>query len=125
MTKIIRLTETDLTKIVKRVIEEEKSRTGKRKRVGSIGKKWYDKTNNSFFIKFVDDYPTQSDFDTDLIDNHLDFDYDDVEGLSDDEILDKFWSAEGEIDLLQSNYEDIPNTRMWVKFKNDLRDSGW
>ena len=82
-------------------------------------------TNNSFFIKFVDDYPTQSDFDTDLIDNHLDFDYDDVEGLSDDEILDEFWSAEGEIDLLQSNYEDIPNTRMWVKFKNDLTDSGW
>jgi hypothetical protein len=125
MTKIIRLTETDLTKIVNRVIEEEKSRTGKRKRVGSIGKKWYDKTNNSFFIKFVDDYPTQSSFDTDLIDNHLDYDNDDIEGLSDDEILDKFWSAEGEIDLLQSNYEDIPNTSMWVKFKNDLGDSGW
>ena len=47
MTKIIRLTEMDLTKIVNRVIEEEKSRTGKRKRVGSIGKKWYDK----FYIK--------------------------------------------------------------------------
>jgi hypothetical protein len=104
---------------------DEKDTIGKHERVDSIGKKWYDKTNNSFFIKFVDDYPTQSDFDTDLIDNHLDFDYDDVEGLSDDEILDNFWSAEGEIDLLQSNYEDIPNTRMWVKFKNDLTDSGW
>ncbi len=118
------------------ISEEEKSRIlkmhlseqnefGERERLDLIIKKWYDKTNNPFFIKFAMDYPTQSDFDTDLIDNYLEYDFDEIDGLSDAEILDNYWTPESEIDLLESNFEDIPDTDTWVEFKNDLGDSGW
>ena len=128
MKKIVKLTESDLIRIVKRVISEEKTPEGSyNKGPHRVAKKWDEKTDNSFFTEFIETYPTKDDFNKSLIDNYLinDIDYEDIEGLSDEDILDNYWNPETESYMLETEFSNYPGTDLWIEFSNDLTNSGW
>ena len=128
MRKIVKLTESDLIRIVKKVIIEEKDSKGSHnKNPHQVAKKWDEKTDNSFFTEFIETYSTKDDFNTQLVDNYLinDIDYEDVEGLSDEDILDNYWNPETETYMLEVEFPNFPGTDLWVEFSNDLVNSGW
>ena len=62
-----------------------------------------------------------------MIDNYLinDIDYEDIEGLSDEDILDNYWNPETESYMLETEFSNYPGTDLWIEFSNDLTNSGW
>jgi hypothetical protein len=96
--------------------------------INSVVNKWYKKTDNSFFTKFIETYPTRNDFNTILIDDYLINDIDDDEDLSDlsdDDILDNYWNSESELYMLEQEFSNFPGQDLWVEFFNDLVNVGW
>ena len=74
MKKIIKLTESDLTRIVKRVIKENENYTDEYyadepNNVNLVANKWFEKTDDSFFTEFIVVYPTKDEFNESLIEN--------------------------------------------------------
>jgi len=72
--KIVRLTESDLTRLVRRVIKEqdmgfdmededdEYYKDDSKMSVDDVINKWEGRTDDSFFGEFIDEYPSSNDF---------------------------------------------------------------
>ena len=134
MKKVIRLTESDLTRIVKRVINENEYHTDEYyadepNNVNLVANKWFEKTDDSFFTEFIVVYPTKDEFNESLIENYLMNDIDDededMSDLSNDDILDNYWNSESEIYMLEEEFPNFPGEDLWVEFFNDLVKAGW
>ena len=134
MKKVIKLTESDLTRIVQRVIKENEYHTDEYyadepNNVNLVAHKWFEKTDDSFFTEFIVVYPTKDEFNESLIENYLMNDIDDededMSDLSNDDILDNYWNPESEIYMLEEEFPNFPGEDLWVEFFNDLVKAGW
>lgn len=92
--------------------------------VEEVAKNWVKKSGNSFYTDFIYHYPSRVSFNSHLIDDYL-FDKVEEEGLTDDEILDKYWSSEDELHLLQNQFDNFPGEKDWTEFFNHLVEAGW
>ena len=68
MKKIVKLTEADLKRIVKRVIIEQREDEDDEyydkgpQTPDEVADKWYEKTDDDFFISFIEQFPSKMDF---------------------------------------------------------------
>jgi len=123
MKKIVRLTETDLKRIVKKVIKEEFPNSliggGDFPRMTyAVAKKWYKLSGNSFFMDFIQSYPNRMSFEDALMSDYMEFE--DEDGSFEDS-----WDPETEEYMLQQEFPNYPGSEYWADFYNDLTNAGW
>ncbi len=88
-----------------------------------------------FFTTFMEIFPTSEEYQDavlsvceeeyagDLASNDQD---EEVESLTDDEIIDEYWSGEGEVYMLEQELGvDFPGADIWCDFHNFLTDTDW
>ena len=115
MKKIVRLTESDLKRIVKKVIKESFA-------IGSImmvAKKWHKLSGNSFFMDFIQSYPNRMKFEV-AFDGYRRWDEGEEDGSYEDS-----WDPETEEFMLQQEFPNYPGSEYWADFYNDLTHAGW
>lgn len=69
MKKIVRLTESDLARIVRRVINEKREDEyddEDPKTPEEVADKWYEKTDDDFFYDFIEEFPSKGELDEKL-----------------------------------------------------------
>ena len=103
MKKIIKITENDLTRIVRKVIkermedfepEDEYYNEGPNN-VNDVIDEWENKTDDSFYGQFIDSYPTLESFRT--------------VSISD----------------IEDEFENFPGEDYFIEFIGDLKEVGW
>jgi hypothetical protein len=143
MKNVIKLTESDILRLVKKVInermyydvsedidrepEDDYYKKGPNN-VNDVVDEWIEKTNDSFWGDFIVKYPTKKSFNEVLVNHYLIYDVDDdddLSELSDDDILDRYWNAESEVYMLEQEFPNFPGEDLWVDFFNNLVDAGW
>lgn len=100
---------------------------------------------SEFFNEFLEVFPNKEEFDAEILkyceeeygqdeDTYEDEeDYDDADddenddkALTDEEIVDKYWHPELEVQVLTDNMQsDFPGDEIWVDFYNNLNNSNW
>ena len=65
MKRIVRLTESDITRLVKRIIKEDREDEDDEyydegpQTPDEVADKWYEKTDDDFFIEFIEEFPSK------------------------------------------------------------------
>lgn len=103
MKKIVKLTESELTRIVKRIIKEVKEdeyydegpQTS-----DEVAHKWYEKTDDDFFTSFIEEFPSKR------------------------ELLEQLPNYTQMIEYLEDNYS-FPGEDYLYDFFNDLDKVNW
>lgn len=94
---------------------------------------------SEFFTNFIEEYPDGSSFKAAILgacEGEYESDeesYEDSDeyvegsgGLTDDEIIDKYWYPELEVYVLESDLNcDFPGGDIWVEFHTDMINSEW
>lgn len=84
---------------------------------------------SGFFTDFIDRFPDEESFKDRLWDYFDDDEYDDDDADDDDDDderrFDRLWSPEAEVNMLENEVGNYPDSEIWVDFHNDLYDTDW
>lgn len=114
MKKIIKLTESDLKRIIKRTINEIENKSAE-----DVADRWYEMTENDFYLDFIHNFPTTEQFNEFLIEKYLDIE------KYDHDTLESSWSTEDEVAMLEELFPNFPGDEEWFDFNFELNNAGW
>lgn len=112
--KKIRLTESDLVRIIKRTINEMEFNSAE-----EVANQWYERTGNDFYLDFISNFPTIEQFNEVLVEQYLNDDE------YDPSTLENSWSPEDEANMLKELFPNYPGDEEWFNFNDDLNNAGW
>ena len=126
MKKIVRLTESDLTRIFKRVIKENNGNLDINEVPPkyAVVRKYKRMTNNDFFSDFIRRYGNKHDFEDRLLNDYIQSEEDMGDFDSEDDFYDQ-WDPETEIYMLETEFRNFPGIDLWTDFYNELVEAGW
>jgi hypothetical protein len=106
MRKIVKLTESDLIRIVKKVVNEEKESTDSYYSKGpqtphQVAKKWDNITDDYFFTTFIRKFKTK------------------------EKLEKKFPEWDDMIEYLENNFDDFPGEDYIYDFFDELKEVNW
>jgi hypothetical protein len=128
--RIVKLTETDLRRIVKRVIKENRFLKDDSNfiklhtNIMRVARKYQRMTNNDFFLDFIREYKNEDEFKERLMFDYTQSEEDMYDFESGDDFYD-MWDPETEIHMLETEFSNFPGVDLWPEFYNELVDAGW
>ena len=114
MKKIIKITESELKRIIKRTINEMENPSAE-----DVSNEWYERTGDDFYLDFIHNFPTSEQFKEYLIEKYLDIENNDIDSL------DGSWSSEDEAAMVEELFPNYPGDELWFDYNDKLNNAGW